>query len=108
MKGIHFQPAELTVDPSKTVEFKNEDIVAHTVTADDGSFNSGLIQQSSSWKMTVLTAGTLAYHCTPHPNMKAVLVTSSGAQGGERNDAGKVTCLGFDRRGRPRNFIPYS
>lgn len=80
MKGIRFQPAELTVHPGESVEFKNEDIVAHTVTADDGSFDSGLIQPGSSWKMTVQKAGTLAYHCTPHPNMKAILVASSGTQ----------------------------
>ncbi len=80
MKGMRFQPAELTVHPGETVEFKNEDIFAHTVTADDGSFDSGLIQPGSSWKMTVQKAGTIAYHCTPHPNMKAMLVTSSGTQ----------------------------
>jgi uncharacterized membrane protein len=85
MKGIRFQPAELTVHPGETVEFKNEDIVAHTVTADDGSFDSGLIQPGSSWKMTVQKAGTIAYHCTPHPNMKAVLIVSSGTQVKERN-----------------------
>src|SRR6185312_10400641 len=88
MKGIRFQPAELTVHPGESVEFKNEDIVAHTVTADDGSFDSGLIQPGSSWKMTVPKSGTLAYHCTPHPNMKATLVASSGGtQVKERNGA---------------------
>ena len=87
MKGIRFQPAELAVHPGEIVEFKNEDIVAHTVTANDGSFDSGLIQPGSSWKMTVQKAGTLAYHCTPHPNMKASLVASSGTQVKERNKA---------------------
>jgi len=86
MKGIRFQPAELNVHPGETVEFKNEDIFAHTVTADDGSFDSGLIQPGSSWKMTVQKSGTIAYHCTPHPNMKAMLVTSSGAQVKESNN----------------------
>ena len=85
MKGIRFQPAELNVHPGETIEFKNEDIVAHTVTADDGSFDSGLIQPGSSWKMTVQKAGTIAYHCTPHPNMKAALIVSSGTQVKERN-----------------------
>jgi uncharacterized membrane protein len=88
MKGISFQPAELTVHPGETVEFKNEDIVAHTVTADDGSFDSGLIQPGSSWKMTVQKTGTIAYHCTPHPNMKATLVASSGTQMKETHNAG--------------------
>ena len=87
MKGMRFQPADLTVHPGETVEFKNEDIFAHTVTADDGSFDSGLIQPGSSWKMTVQKAGTLAYHCTPHPNMKATLVALSGTQAAGRNAA---------------------
>src|SRR5438270_10035643 len=87
MKAVKSQPAELTVKPGTTVEFKNEDIFAHTVTADDGSFDSGLIQPGSSWKMTVQKAGTLAYHCTPHPNMKATLVALSGTQATGRNAA---------------------
>src|ERR1051325_1683638 len=87
MKGMGFQPAELTVHPGETVEFKNEDIFAHTVTADDGSFDSGLIQPGSSWKMTVQKTGTIGYHCTPHPNMKAMLVTSRGTQAKEKNGA---------------------
>lgn len=89
MKGIRFQPAELAVHPGETVEFKNQDIVAHTVTADDGSFDSGLIQPGSSWKMTVQKTGTLAYHCTPHPNMKATLVASSGTPLKEQNGAAR-------------------
>jgi plastocyanin/uncharacterized membrane protein len=87
MKGMRFQPTELTVHPGETIEFKNEDIFAHTVTADDGSFDSGLIQPGSSWKMTVQKAGTIAYHCTPHPNMKATLVPLSGTQVNEKNGA---------------------
>jgi plastocyanin/uncharacterized membrane protein len=87
MKGMRFQPTELTVHPGETIEFKNEDIFAHTVTADDGSFDSGLIQPGSSWKMTVQKAGTIAYHCTPHPNMKATLVALSGTQVNEKNGA---------------------
>jgi plastocyanin/uncharacterized membrane protein len=87
MKGIRFQPTELAVHPGETIEFKNEDIFAHTVTADDGSFDSGLIQPGSSWKMTVQKAGTIAYHCAPHPNMKATLIASSGTQVNERSAA---------------------
>lgn len=77
MKAIAFSPVEQTVHPGDTVEWKNEDIVAHTVTADDGSFDSGLIQPGQSWKMTVKAAGTIAYHCGPHPNMKAKLIEAS-------------------------------
>lgn len=88
MKAISFQPAELTVHAGETVTWKNEDIVAHTVTANDGSFDSGLIQPGGTWKMTVKSAGTLEYHCRPHPNMIAKLVATSGTQPqpGESNE----------------------
>lgn len=78
MKAISFSPLEQTVHPGDTVEWKNEDIVAHTATADDGSFDSGLIQSGHSWKMTVRSTTTIGYHCTPHPNMKAKLVVAGG------------------------------
>jgi len=78
IKNFQYQPAQLNVKPGDTVEFKNEDIYDHTVTADDGSFDSGLIEGGHSWKLTVTKPGTIAYHCTPHPNMKAQLVTASG------------------------------
>ena len=105
MKGIRFQPAELTVHPGETVEFKNEDMFAHTVTADDGSFDSGLIQPGSSWKMTVQKAGTIAYHCSPHPNMKATLVASSGTQVKERNGAAHGL-TGFRPPSSPQELHP--
>src|SRR5689334_11976070 len=77
MKGVKFQPAELTVRAGETVEFKNEDIFAHTVTADDGSFDSGLIQPGNTWKLTMPKTGSVGYHCRPHPNMRAKLVAAS-------------------------------
>lgn len=106
MKGIRFQPAELTVHPGETVEFKNEDIVAHTVTADDGSFDSGLIQPGSSWKMTVQKAGTIAYHCTPHPNMKATLVASSGSTQVKERNAASDGLPGFRPPHSPQELHP--
>jgi len=80
MKAISFQPAELTVQAGATVEWKNEDIVSHTVTANDGSFDSGLIQPGSTWKMTIKNAGTLEYHCRPHPNMIAKVIATGRTQ----------------------------
>src|SRR3954467_9063238 len=85
MKQMRFNPPQQTVTPGTEVEWKNEDIYSHTVTADDGSFDSGLIAPGQSWKMTFKDAGTFAYHCRPHPNMKATLVVSSGAENTKLN-----------------------
>lgn len=74
IQGFRFQPDNLTVEVGDTVEWKNADIVPHTVTAGDNTFHSGLIQPDHSWKLVVKKPGTYSYFCTPHPNMKAILV----------------------------------
>lgn len=68
-----FQPAELTVNVGDTIVWKNMDIVSHTVTAADGSFDSGEIKAGKSWKLVAKKAGTFAYSCSPHPNMHGTL-----------------------------------
>jgi plastocyanin len=51
--------------------------MAHTVTSDDGaSFSSGSIEYGKSFSYTATTAGSFAYHCNFHSNMKATLVVT--------------------------------
>jgi plastocyanin len=57
-----------------TIEWKNADIVPHTVTAVDKSFDSDAIGTGRSWKSIVRTAGDFDYFCTLHPNMRAKLI----------------------------------
>jgi len=64
-----FDPASLTVKVGDTVTWTNKDSVAHTVTADDGSFKSEQIQPGAAYKFTFAKAGTFSYHCSIHPNM---------------------------------------
>lgn len=74
IKQMHFDPSQVSVQAGDTVEWKNEDIFSHSVTADDGSFDSELIAPGHSWQMTFKSAQTIAYHCRPHPNMTATLM----------------------------------
>ena len=53
---------------------ENADIVAHTVTAVDNSFDSRIIAPGSLWKLVARKAGSFDYICTLHPNMRAKLV----------------------------------
>jgi plastocyanin/uncharacterized membrane protein len=80
IKQMDFDPAQVTVNTGDTVEWKNEDIYAHTVTADDGSFDSGIIDPGKSWQMTVKAGDTIAYHCRPHPNMTAKLILQAAGE----------------------------
>ena len=74
MRNIVFsqQTVELTV--GQGIAWTNNDPLDHTVTADDGSFNSGPIHPGETWRHVFDRAGTYAIHCTPHPFMKATIV----------------------------------
>jgi uncharacterized membrane protein len=84
IKQMHFEPATLNLKPGDKVEWKNEDIFSHTVTADDGTFESPLIAPGSSWQTTITKTGSIAYHCSPHPNMAAMLVVGQQGTGGQQ------------------------
>ncbi len=74
--GFKFDPETLDVTVGTTVTWTNNDSTAHTVTADDGSFQSGKIDPGASWSYTFDTAGTFAYHCEYHAGMKATVTVS--------------------------------
>jgi plastocyanin len=71
-----FAPPELTVAAGTTVTWTNEDWAPHTATAEDGSFDSGRLDQGDSLEQTFDEPGTFAYHCSFHPGMVgSVIVT---------------------------------
>jgi len=74
ISGYAFSPATIRVKVGGTVTWTNQDPVAHTVTADGGSFDTKLISQGKSASVTFDKAGTYPYHCTPHPNMKGTVI----------------------------------
>jgi plastocyanin/uncharacterized membrane protein len=108
IKQMRFNPPQMTAQPGETIEWKNDDIFSHTVTADDGSFDSGLIDPGHSWKMTFKTPQTVAYHCRPHPNMKATLVVQAAGQAGTRAGSSKDggASLRFSPPTSPEEFHP--
>jgi uncharacterized membrane protein len=88
------------------VEWRNEDIFSHTVTADDGSFDSGLIDPGHSWQKAFNSAQTVAYHCRPHPNMKAALIVQSTSEHEPRAAAGRTETLKWLPPSTPEEFHP--
>ena len=74
LSGVGFQPATLTVRPGDRVTWLNDDLIVHTVTAVDGSFDSGDLQGGKSWTFIARKKGTFHYACRYHPNMTGVLV----------------------------------
>ena len=74
ISGYAYRPATVRVKVGGTVTWTNQDQVAHTATADGGSFDTKLISQGKSASVTFDKAGTYPYHCTPHPNMKGTVI----------------------------------
>ena len=62
-----YEPAEVAVKVGQVVKWKNEGAEAHTVTADDSSFDSGDMAPGAEWQFTFSKPGTFTYKCTPHP-----------------------------------------
>jgi plastocyanin len=73
LSDFSFKPASATVSVGDTVEFVNDDAFPHTVTASNGAFDSGNLDEHKSWTYTFKKAGTYALMCTYHPNMKGLL-----------------------------------
>lgn len=71
-----FNPSSLTVKVGDTVTWTNGSGTPHTVTADDGSFNSGTVQGGTPFQHTFSAAGTFSYHCSIHSSMKATITVS--------------------------------
>ena len=65
--------ATTTVAVGDTVVWINRDIVPHTATAADGSWDSGEIKPGESWEMVVPADLALDYYCVFHPAMVASL-----------------------------------
>ncbi len=71
-----FKPMEATVHVGDTVVFVNDYEVAHTVTADDKSFDSKSVAAHQTWKRTFSKAGSYAYVCLYHPGMRGSLLVT--------------------------------
>jgi plastocyanin len=66
MVDFQFQPKTLTVKKGTTVVFVNLDTAKHTVTEDDGKFNSKDVLPGESFSFTFNETGTFPYHCEFH------------------------------------------
>jgi plastocyanin len=89
---LRFDPSELTVAAGTTLLVANVGGKPHSLTADDGSFDTGIIDPGAQGgrfagknaSVTLNQAGTFKFHCEIHPAaMKGtVTVTGEAAAGG--------------------------
>ena len=73
---VAYQPGSILVQAGDTVTWTNTGSTPHTVTADDGSVDSGPLAPRASFSQTFSATGLFTYHCAIHPQMTgAVTIT---------------------------------
>lgn len=77
IKNFTYTPRYFTVPPGATVAVRNNDQVIHTITADNGAFNTGnLAQGVPSTFQAPTKPGKYPFHCFHHPYMTGTLTVS--------------------------------
>jgi plastocyanin len=76
IQGFKFGPDPSSAKVGDTITVTNQDGTDHSLTATDGSFDTGVFS-SGSKTFTVSKAGTFAFHCKIHNFMTGTLTVSS-------------------------------
>ena len=71
--GAAFQPETLRLTAGDSVTWVNHDIVPHTATALDDSWDSGVLKNGEQYTRTFASPATAEYFCRLHPAMRATL-----------------------------------
>jgi len=80
---VNFRDKEVTVPVGTTVTWMYQANLPHTVTSDDGLFESGTLSSGGSFSYTFDEVGTFAYHCRFHGGpggsaMSGVIIVEEG------------------------------
>ena len=75
MAQVAYAPAQVSAHVGDTVEWTNEDIVAHTATARNGAWDV-MVGPNSKGSVTLKSPGTIEYYCRLHPNMVGSITVS--------------------------------
>ncbi len=66
---VAYAPVNISARVGDTIEWSNKDIVAHTATSRDKSWDY-MILPNKKQTLTLKRAGEIDYYCKFHPNMK--------------------------------------
>lgn len=74
IEQMRFDPPTVKVRSGDTIVWVNKDLVAHTVSADGKTFDSGSIAPGASWRYVARKPGPHPYQCLFHPTMHGTLI----------------------------------
>jgi len=68
-----YDPDPVTIEEGGKVIWQNEDSAPHTATAEDGSFDTGTLEEGKLKSESFKEPGTYAYICSIHPDMQGTV-----------------------------------
>jgi plastocyanin len=75
IKNYRFLPGTLRVTAGATVTIYNADEADfHTITADNGAFDSERVDLGGSFSVTLNQPGRYDFHCNRHPRMRGTII----------------------------------
>lgn len=74
IEKIAYKPNSMTVQQGSFITWTNAENVMHTVTSDDGLFNSGDLAKDATFTYEFTELGTYTYHCSYHPGMTGTII----------------------------------
>lgn len=73
IQNYAYHQDSLTVRAGTTVRVVNRDLTQHTLTADDGAFDTGTVQPGQTKRLTPRRLGKFPYHCDFHAFMTGTI-----------------------------------
>ncbi len=77
MENTSYQPDSIEVEVGTEVTWVNQDGIDHTVTGENGQFDSRTIEPGEEFTFTFDEPGTYEYSCTFHPSMEGEVLVNS-------------------------------
>ena len=86
-----FDPAQLSIASGTTLKIVNTDNEAHTATADNDLFDTGVLKPGESKEVYFEGAGSVTYHDELHPDKKGSIIVGEGGGAADTTAAPKQT-----------------
>ena len=77
IEAFAFAPPTITAQVGQEITWENHDPADHTVTSEDGSFDSGTMAQGATFKTSFDSPGEYRYICELHPGMRGKVVVKA-------------------------------
>jgi LPXTG-motif cell wall-anchored protein len=91
IRDFSYGPATVTVNAGDSVTWVNNGPTKHSATAQDGSFDTGLLAKGASASHTFTKAGTFAYVCSIHPFMHGTVKVVAAAAKQQSSGGGSTS-----------------